>query len=178
MLSKKVIRNTLHGVCFLNCRFSTFSIDMYLVFNHLKKGGVMKIVVISIFSGLLLLFSVSNKIVAQDFAKVSPKMNKVLADNKLIHALEVTMAPGEKSDMHSHPAHFYYALTDGKLIVHYADGKKEEFDMKAGGSGYSDPERPHIAENGGDKILKFLVIELKEHPYKAEKVAKEELKKQ
>lgn len=132
----------------------------------------------TIIIGGLMLCGVTNKLVAQDFAKVSPKMNKVLADNKLVHALEVTMAPGEKSDMHSHPAHFYYALTDGKLVVHYADGKKDVIELKAGDSGYSDPERPHIAENGGDKILKFLVVELKEHPYKAEKMAKEELKKQ
>lgn len=137
----------------------------------------MKTLVILFMGGVFLLFAATSKLAAQGFDEVSPKMNKVLADNNLVHALEVTMTPGEKSEMHSHPAHFYYALTDGKLIVHYADGKKDEFQLKAGDSGYSDPERPHIAENGGDKVLKFLVIELKEHPYKGEKIAKEEMKK-
>ena len=130
----------------------------------------MKTIMIFIIGGVFILITSMNKLVAQDFDKVNPKMNKVLVDTALVHALEVTMQPGEKSDIHSHPAHFFYALTDGKLIVHYVDGKTEEFGMKAGDSGYSGPERPHMAENGGDKVLKFLIVELKEHPYKAAKV--------
>lgn len=136
----------------------------------------MKTIAVSLIGGVFMLFSVANKLAAQDFDKVNPKMNKVLVDTNLVHALEVTMQPGEKSDIHSHPAHFFYALTDGKLIVHYVDGKTDEFDMKAGDAGYSGPERPHMAENAGDKVLKFLIIELKEHPYKAVK-AKSEMKK-
>ncbi len=104
---------------------------------------------------------------AQDRGKTDPKMIKVLVDTTLIRAVEVTLAPGEKSNEHTHPAHFFYMLTDGKLKVHFTDGETEEFVLKAGESGFFDPEDPHVTENAGDKTLKFLLVELKEHPYKA-----------
>lgn len=92
-----------------------------------------------------------------------------LANSKLIHASEVTLKPGKKTSMHTHPAHFYYALTDVNIKVHYQDGKEEVYKMKAGESGVSEPERPHTTQNIGDKTAKFLIVELKEHPYKAPK---------
>jgi len=92
-----------------------------------------------------------------------------LANSKLIHASEITLQPGKKTIMHTHPAHFYYALTDMNLKVHYQDGKEEVFKIKAGESGVSEPERPHVTQNIGNKTAKFLIVELKEHPYKAPK---------
>jgi uncharacterized RmlC-like cupin family protein len=92
-----------------------------------------------------------------------------LVNSKLIHATEVTLKPGEKSNVHTHSAHFYYALTDMNLKVRYKDGKEELYDMKAGESGVSDPERPHSTQNIGLKTARFLIVELKEHPYKAPK---------
>lgn len=92
-----------------------------------------------------------------------------LANSKLIHASEITLQPGKKTIMHTHPAHFYYALTDMNLKVHYQDGKEEVFKIKAGESGVSEPERPHVTQNIGNKTAKFLIVELKEHPYKATK---------
>lgn len=130
----------------------------------------MKTMWIYLISGIFFLFSMVNKMIAQDFDKVNPAMNKLLLDTTLVHVIEVTMQPGEKSDIHSHAAHFYYALTDGRLIVHYLDGETDEYEMKAGECGYSDAERPHMAENVGDKVYKFLIVELKEHPYKAGKM--------
>ncbi len=103
---------------------------------------------------------------AQDWSKLDSKTVKILTDTTRLRAMEVTIMPGDKGEVHTHPAHFFYALTDGKLIVHYTDGKTETIELKAGECGYSDPERPHWAENGGDKPLKFLLVELKEHPYK------------
>jgi quercetin dioxygenase-like cupin family protein len=92
-----------------------------------------------------------------------------LANSKLIHASEITLQPEKKTIMHTHPAHFYYALTDMNLKVHYQDGKEEVFKIKAGESGVSEPERPHVTQNIGNKTAKFLIVELKEHPYKAPK---------
>jgi len=103
---------------------------------------------------------------AQDWAKRDAKNVKSLVDTTLLRASEVTLMPGEKSQAHTHPAHFFYALTDLKLVVHYTDGKEEKYNMAAGESGYSGPERPHWVENVSDKPGKFLLIELKEHPYK------------
>ena len=119
--------------------------------------------------GILIFFLFLSDLNAQDWKNINPKMNNILVDTTLLRATVVTMEPGQKSDTHSHPAHFFYALTDGKLIIHYTDGKNETFDLKAGDSGFSIPERPHITENAGTKQVKFLIVELKEHPYKAPK---------
>ena len=119
--------------------------------------------------GILIYFLFSFNLNAQDWKNINPKMNNILVDTTLLRATVVSMEPGQKSDTHSHPAHFFYALTDGKLIIHYTEGKNETFDLKAGDSGFSIPERPHITENAGTKQVKFLIVELKEHPYKAPK---------
>lgn len=126
----------------------------------------MKAVLGYLAGGIFIFFLSSANLNAQDWKKVNPKMNNILVDTTLLRATVVTMEPGQKSDTHSHPAHFFYALTDGKLTVHYTDGKDETFELNAGDSGFSIPERPHIAENVGTKQLKFLIVELKEHPYK------------
>lgn len=115
--------------------------------------------------GIFALFLLPLNANAQDWKNVNPKMNRILADTTFLRATEVILQPGEKSDMHTHPAHFVYALTDGKLIVHYKDGKTETMELKAGMSGVSAPERPHVSENGGTDTIKFLLVELKEHPY-------------
>jgi quercetin dioxygenase-like cupin family protein len=114
----------------------------------------------------LVFFTFTSGTLAQDWKNTNPKMNNVLVDTTLLRAMVVTVEPGEKSDVHTHTAHFFYALTDGKLLVNYTDGKVETYDLKAGDSGFSDPERPHTAENVGKQTLKFLLVELKEHPYK------------
>ncbi|UOK41778.1 cupin domain-containing protein [Flavobacterium enshiense] len=102
----------------------------------------------------------------------SNKMMNNLVDNKLIHAVEISIEPGQKTDMHTHPAHFYYALSDGKIMIHYKDGKDELMVLTTGVSGYGDPERPHVTENVGETTVKFLIVELKEHPYKEAKPKK------
>ena len=129
----------------------------------------MKTVPCLIVGGIFFFLTSTTNVVAQDWKKANPKMNNILVDTTLVRAIVVTIQPKEKSDTHSHPANFFYALTDGKLVVHYTDGKNETYDLKAGDSGFSDPERPHITENVGDKTVKFLLIELKEHPYKSTK---------
>jgi len=114
----------------------------------------------------LVFFTFTSGTLAQDWKNTNPKMNNVLVDTTLLRAMVVTIEPGEKSDVHSHPANFFYALTEGKLLVHYTDGKDETYDLKVGDAGYGDPERPHSTENAGKQTIKFLIVELKEHPYK------------
>lgn len=96
-------------------------------------------------------------------------MNRILVDTSLVRAMVVTIEPGQKSKSHTHPANFFYALTDGKVVVHYSDGKDETYDLKAGDSGFSVPEGPHVTENAGNKAVRYLLVEMKEHPYKAPK---------
>lgn len=114
---------------------------------------------------ILILVLVSTGLFAQDWAKVNPEMNNIIADTTLLRATIATIEPGAKSEIHTHPASFFYALTDCKLKVYYTDGQTETFDLKAGDAGYGSPEKPHQTENTGTKTAKFLLAELKEHPY-------------
>ena len=98
---------------------------------------------------------------AQDWLQKDSKHVKLIADTTRLCATVVTVMPGEKGKDHVHPAHFFYALTDCKLVVHYKDGENVTYDLKAGDGGYSDPEREHWTENVGKKECKFLLIELK-----------------
>jgi quercetin dioxygenase-like cupin family protein len=104
---------------------------------------------------------------AQDWVKVNPEMNTTLTDTTLLRATIATIEPGKKSEIHTHPASFFYALTDCKLKVYYTDGQTETYDLQAGNYGYGSPEKPHQTENIGEKTAKFLLVELKEHPYLA-----------
>lgn len=104
-------------------------------------------------------------LVAQDFTTTDGGINKILVDTSYVRAIVTTLKPGQKSNVHSHPAHFYYALTDGTLKVFYSDGNTEEYPLKAGDNGFSMPERPHAVQNSGKKTVSFLLVELKEHPY-------------
>ena len=111
-----------------------------------------------------ILFSV-NSLYSQNWEDVNPKMTNVIVDTSLIKATIATIEPGEKSSFHTHPAHFFYALTDGKIKIHYKDGSTVEMDLKMGDYGFANPEKHHQTENIGKEKLKFLLVELKEHPY-------------
>lgn len=114
---------------------------------------------------IFILFVSASSLSAQDWKKLNPEMSNILVDTTLVRSIIVTMEPGQESDLHTHPAHFFYALTDWQIVVHYSDCKDEHFNLKEGDYGYSDPERPHVTENASDKPVKFLLVELKEHPY-------------
>lgn len=115
---------------------------------------------------ILLIIIATGSLYSQDWVKVNPEMNVILTDTTLLRATVATIEPGKKSGMHTHPANFFYALTDCKIKVYYADGQIEEFDLKAGDGGFGAPEKPHQTENTGTKTAKFLLVELKEHTYK------------
>jgi mannose-6-phosphate isomerase-like protein (cupin superfamily) len=102
---------------------------------------------------------------AQEWSSLNPEMTQILADTNLVKAYVAVIEPGKKSLVHTHSASFFYALTDCKLKVYYTDGQVETLDIKAGEGGYGNPEKPHQTENVGDKTAKFLLVELKEHPY-------------
>lgn len=97
---------------------------------------------------------------AQDLVKVAPKNCKVLLENDRVRVLRVVTKPGEKLEMHSHPANIIYALTLNKAKFTSADGKTEERELKAGQAVWSDAVT-HSVENIGTGEDRALVIELK-----------------
>ena len=113
---------------------------------------------------VIILFLTSFNVWAQDSKNVKPETINVLADTTFLRAYEVTLKPGEKRNWHSHPAHFFYTLSAGKLVVHFKDGKNEVFDLKQGDSGVFGSKRPeHMTENAGSTTVKYLVVELKDN---------------
>ena len=97
---------------------------------------------------------------AQDMVKVAPKNCKVLLDNDRVRVMRVVMKPGEKLDMHSHPAYILYSFTAGKAKFTSADGKSEERESKAGQTTWSESVT-HSSENVGTAENRALLIELK-----------------
>jgi quercetin dioxygenase-like cupin family protein len=97
---------------------------------------------------------------AQDAVKVDPKHYSVVSENDQVRILKVHYGPHEKSVMHSHPATVAVFLTDAKGTFTFPDGKKEDFNIKAGQSQYSAAGK-HLPENTGDAGMDVIVIELK-----------------
>ena len=107
----------------------------------------------------------------QDAVKVDPKHYTVVSENDQVRILRVHYGPHEKSVMHSHPATVAVFLTDAKSQFTYPDGKKENFDIKAGQTQYS-AGSTHLPENTGDKAMDLIVVELKGKTAKPAKVVK------
>lgn len=97
---------------------------------------------------------------AQDAVKVDPKHYSVVSENDQVRILKVHYGPHEKSVMHSHPATVAVFLTDAKGTFTYPDGKKEDFDVKAGQAQYS-AAGTHLPENTSDTGMDVIVTELK-----------------
>ncbi len=121
------------------------------------KKGIITTILLTCFT-----FGVSH---AQEFMSTTTTANKLLVDNEKITATEVTFLPGKKTDTHTHPAHFIYALTDGSLTVYHENGKTEKYDLKMGDSAYIGPEGPHATVNTGKMPMKLLLVEFKHEPY-------------
>ena len=126
----------------------------------------MKIVLIA--AAFVVIFCSAN-LLSQDWAKVNPEMNNIVLDTSLVRATVATIEPGMKSALHTHPAHVFYALTDGKIKVHYKNSEAVTLEFKAGDCGFGSPEMPHQTENLGTVTVKILLVELKDHPYIGEK---------
>jgi beta-alanine degradation protein BauB len=124
--------------------------------------------------GVVLCFWFAPIVSAQDAVKADPKHYTVVSENAQVRILKIHYGPHEKSVMHSHPASVVVPLNDAKGTFTYADGKKEDFDMKAGVAQYS-AAITHLPENSGDAGFDAILVELKGHAAKAampRKVAK------
>ncbi len=115
---------------------------------------------------LCLLLAFAPAASAQAWDNVRSNGRETLVDTTLIEAVMITLKPGEKIGPFTHPAYFAYALTGGKLKVHLPEGEPMVMEFEKGFAGFFGPEGPHMPENIGDKVAQFLVVELKEHPYK------------
>lgn len=109
---------------------------------------------------LFLLAGRSAATLAQDPAVVNAKNLKVTLDNPRVRVMEATLKPGDKEQMHSHPAYVVYVIEGGKLRNHSADGTTSESTFTPGQTIYREPVT-HWSENIGTTTIRTLVIELK-----------------
>jgi quercetin dioxygenase-like cupin family protein len=98
---------------------------------------------------------------AQELAKVDATHATVRLDNDTLQVTEVTLKPGEKLPLHTHPAYALYTIHGGTVRVAYQGGKTEELVWDHGDVLYGDPEGPHTTENIGKTTVKILLVELK-----------------
>ncbi len=97
---------------------------------------------------------------AQDPAVVNAKLVHVTLDNEHVRVFESVLQPGDKEQMHSHPACVIYVLAGGKVRNHGADGKTTETELKTGATVYREPVT-HWAENIGSTPIHLILVELK-----------------
>jgi beta-alanine degradation protein BauB len=86
---------------------------------------------------------------------------KILFEDARVRVLEVTMRPGDRSELRSHPDNFLYLLGDGgKARFTLTSGETAELELPTGASMWRDAEE-HAAENVGDTAVRALVFEPK-----------------
>jgi quercetin dioxygenase-like cupin family protein len=97
---------------------------------------------------------------ADDAAQVAPHIYNVIFENDKIRVLEVSMEPGARSEMHSHPDYFAYVLRDGRVRFTDESGESGELDLPAGAGMWRDGE-VHATENVGGTTVRALFVEPK-----------------
>lgn len=96
-----------------------------------------------------------------DALKAAPKAYKLLMENERVRVLDIRLTPGQKAPMHNHPNdHVIYVINGAKVRLTSSDGKKNEFDLKAGQTIWMEAGS-HEAENIGSTVGHNLAIELK-----------------
>jgi quercetin dioxygenase-like cupin family protein len=96
---------------------------------------------------------------SQDMSKVDPVHCKVLNDTANVRLILVTLHPGDKLPLHSHPTWIFYSLTGGK-IGHVEQGKTTTLTLEPGmhAAGVSGPAHEDV--NLGNTDVSFLVVEI------------------
>lgn len=115
----------------------------------------------SIVAAIVVLAGMPLRAQAQDPLQVAPNMYKLIFENERVRVMQVTFKPGEKIAPHSHPDHYVYALSAGKLKISNADGTSADAEVKVGDVMWI-PAVKHWAENTGTTDVRLLVTELKE----------------
>ena len=81
-------------------------------------------------------------------------------ENDRVRVLEYRLKPGEKEDMHSHPAYLGYVLNDATLRITPPDGTTSEGSFTQGQVIWNESVS-HTVENSGRTEAQSLLVELK-----------------
>lgn len=98
---------------------------------------------------------------AQDPLEVAdPETYQLKFENERVRVMELNLKPGSSIPEHSHPDHFVYILSGGKLKLTHPDGTVAEVEGKEGQVMWL-PAETHSTVNIGDTEVKAVVVELK-----------------
>ncbi|HVT57672.1 MAG TPA: cytoplasmic protein [Thermoanaerobaculia bacterium] len=111
-------------------------------------------------AGLLVAVAGSRHASAQDPAVVNASSIQVKFENNRVRVLEATIKPGQKEELHSHPAYVTYVIAGGKVRNHPANGEATETELKTGAAVFREP-LTHWAENIGTTTIRLVLVELK-----------------
>lgn len=98
---------------------------------------------------------------SMDPAVVNPKTAHIKLENDRVRVIDAVLQPGDKEQMHSHPAYVIYVVSGGKVRNHLADGTTTESEFVAGQTIFRDP-LTHWAENIDTTTIHVLLVEIKD----------------
>lgn len=96
----------------------------------------------------------------QDPVLVAPAVYCATLDDAHARVLDIRLAPGQKSPLHSHPDYVVHVLSPGRVRFTSPDGKSTELELKAGESMWRAAET-HSVENIGKTEIHALNVETK-----------------
>jgi len=118
------------------------------------------IVIFALLATGIIRSDVASTLSMQDPLVVNSKTIVLKLENARVRVLEATLKPGDKEQVHSHPAYVIYVIEGGKVRTHNTDGSVVEADFKTGDVIYRDPVT-HWAENVGKTTIRLELVELK-----------------
>jgi quercetin dioxygenase-like cupin family protein len=95
-----------------------------------------------------------------DAVEAAPHVYSVVLENDRVRVLEVHGVPGDRTDMHRHPAQVAVAITAGLYRFTAPDGTVTEAKLEPGMAMYLDAVE-HATEIAGDPGSRALLVELK-----------------
>ena len=95
-----------------------------------------------------------------DPAMVAGDVYKLVLENERVRVFDVQFKPGQKAEMHGHPDHVIYVISDYTLDLTLPDGSTQAIPLKAGQTFFM-AAGPHAAVNVGNTAGHALVVELK-----------------
>lgn len=128
---------------------------MKQVTKHLKS-----LVIAGLLGGLMIDFNISAVADGVPESHVaSPEIYKVLSESNGLRVILATWKPGQKDNMHSHPALAAYSLTNCSARFYKADGTTVDKQLKAGHGRAKGPTKRHAFQNIGKKVCQTLLVE-------------------
>jgi quercetin dioxygenase-like cupin family protein len=95
-----------------------------------------------------------------DPTAVGPTIYKKVLDHERVRVLEVDFKKGAQIAAHTHPDHFAYVISAGKLRVTPVGKPAQELDVQPGQGVYL-PAQAHSAQNVGASEMKGVIFEIK-----------------